>query len=231
MSKSNLRVVGWISVVLFAVAISILWQQRTSNRAVIKDLPDLGSLLGTPEQAFRLKSKNIIASSLDLPFVGRVASQALQVIANSDDRNNAEEPWTVYLSKTGVFLGADYTRAEFISDINAGLSEDRHKDLDERIDGVPITQAKIGLMKLKENATEETLISNPPIVLDQVRIRRVIMTRGNGRLRSFEKKEVYIMTLWGDGIMPSVSNPEYAGNIMRMVYDENGKIMYADSGP
>ncbi len=162
------------------------------------------------------------ASTVDYPFLGQIPVRTKAYILQAKSLGYTNQRWTLYWTLDGFFIGALYTRPGFSTKWDRKYVEDVYEARSQRIVGL----AKVPPLVRFQKLIEEIAFHADSEVVNQVRIRRVMMTR-SVEMDGGKPAEVYAMTVWASGIM---TTSHFSLSSARIVLDKDGKTLFKDNG-
>ena len=160
-------------------------------------------------------------STVDYPFLGSIPVRAKTYILQAKSLGFTNQRWTLYWTREGFFIGAFYRRPGFSTKWNRKYVEEVQEAIGEKVVGLAKAPTQVRFQKI----LEVIRFAASSKVIDQVRIRRVLMTREE----QFDGKpaEIYSASVWGKDVM---SYSRGTLNSMRTVMDKDGKELFEDNG-
>ena len=186
------------------------------DMSIVRGLEECGmSLTEAPD------NRGVKQSTVDYPFLGSIPVRAKTYILQAKSLGFANQRWTLYWTRDGFFIGAFYRRAGFSTKWDRKYVEEIQEARGEKVVGLAKAPTQARFQKILE-VIRFTADSE---VIDQVRIRRVLMTV-EGQLDG-KPAEIYSVTVWGKGVM---SYSRGTLNCMRIGMDKDGKALFQDNG-
>lgn len=167
---------------------------------------------------------------LEIPFLGFVCVYSKTYIIQAKELGFTDQRWTMYWTREGHFLGADFKRPGFVPwkppnrRTHRAYDEGAYRARGYRIVGISKAQVRFNFTTFLKEAAEH---AHPDAPFQRIQIRHILLKR-DGEDGESSTDERYTMRIHGKGIMHWSTGD--AMDCAGIAFDKYGTALFMDNG-